>query len=179
MNRCRWTGRWTGSRRPEEHGPPLEADTGRNAGVCGELHVLGAGRHSTTATSMRPCLSSEIVRRQPNCRRRRASGAFDNSPQFQLRVCGAPTQLVPTGRLRFVLAQAVGGLASDRFSRPGGADGVGRTPPAVETAGYCQCVPVGRKNEPPREQALFEKRGAGLSADLSPAINWHVRGNFS
>jgi len=73
--------------------------------------------------AMRPCLSSEFIRRHPNCRQRRASGTFDNSPQFQLRVLCAPTQLVPTGRLTFILAQAVGGLNSDRFNRPSGADG--------------------------------------------------------
>ena len=123
------------SRRRGEHESSPGVNTGRNADVCGEPHMFEAGTR----------LGSKIVRRHPKCRWRRASGAFDNSPQFQLRVRGTPTQLAPTGRLRFGLAQAVGGLDWDWFSRPCGADGVGHTPPAVETAGYCQFVPVGRK----------------------------------
>ena len=52
----------------------------------------------------------------------------------------------------------MGALVSDWFSRPCGADGVGRTPPAVETAGYFQFVPVGRKDQQPRLQAFFKRR---------------------
>jgi len=73
-----------------------------------------------------------------------ASGAFDNSPQFQLRVRRPDAQFVPTGRLKFVVVLTLARLKSHWFSRPCGTGVVGHPPPAVETAGYCQCVPAGR-----------------------------------
>ncbi|MES1180423.1 MAG: hypothetical protein ABUL66_01025 [Verrucomicrobiota bacterium] len=54
---------------------------------------------------------------------RRANGAFENSPQFQLRVPMSKMKFVPAGRLKI-------------FIRPDGALSVGNYRPAVETAGY-------------------------------------------
>ena len=99
-----------------------------------------------------------FLRNHPSYPLRSARGAFDNSPQFQLRVRGAQTQFVPAGRLNFLLAPAVGCLGSHVFSRPRGANGVGRTPPAVETAGYYQFVPAGQEDEKPPEKAFLKGR---------------------
>jgi len=73
-----------------------------------------------------------------------ASGAFDHSPQFQLRVRRPDAQFVPTGRLNFVVVRSLVCLRSHWFSRPCGTGVVGHPPPAVETAGYCQSVPAGQ-----------------------------------
>jgi len=86
-----------------------------------------------------------------------ASGAFDNSPQFQLRVRNPDAQLVPTGRLKFAVIRALTRLKSHWFSRPCGTGIVGRTPPAVETAGYCQCVPAGRETASRRDEGFLER----------------------
>ena len=55
-------------------------------------------------------------------------GAFDNSPQFQLRVLGAKI-IRPSGTVEVRFALPLVRLDADKFSRPGGANGVGRTPP--------------------------------------------------
>jgi len=87
-----------------------------------------------------------------------ASGAFDNSPQFQLRVRRPDAKFVPTGRLKFVVVRALAGLKSHWFSRPCGTGVVGHPPPAVETAGYCQIVPAGRDATSRRGEAFLERR---------------------
>jgi len=91
-----------------------------------------------------------------------ASGAFDHSPQFQPRVRNLDAKFVPTGRLNFVVARALARLKSHWFSRPCGTGVVDRTPPAVETAGYYQCVPAGRKSNPPRVEAFLKRRISGV-----------------
>jgi len=56
-----------------------------------------------------------------------ASGVFDNSPQFQLRVRNPDAQFVPTGRLKFVVVRALARVKSHWFSRPCGT--ANRKPP--------------------------------------------------
>ena len=75
-----------------------------------------------------------------------ARGAFDNSPQFQLRVRGAQIQSVPAGRLNFSFTPAIRRFGLDVFSRPAGAYSVRGRKPAVETAGYFR-QRLRRKNE--------------------------------
>ncbi len=116
-------------------------------------NVLGLESH---CHFLKEFLEGEIVGYHPNCPPRSARGAFDNSPQFQLRVWGALSQFVPTGRLKFMLAAAAGCLGAHRFSRPGGANGARRTPPAVDTAGYCQFVPAGRETGSRRREAFLK-----------------------
>jgi hypothetical protein len=67
-----------------------------------------------------------------------AKGASENSPQFQLRACGSK-RIRPNGTVEG------GWICLEIFSRPGGACSACRSNPAVETAGYFQFVPAGRK----------------------------------
>jgi len=100
-----------------------------------------------------------------------ASGAFDHSPQFQLRVRNPDAQLVPTGRLKLVVVRVLARVKSHWFSRPCGRGVLGRTPPAVETAGYGQIVPAGRETASRRGETFLE-RLPRKNSRIEPLNRW-------